>query len=57
MVTGTVAIDMARVRQRKRDMVEGLIAMHLELVQGERRRIDHGRGAVRRPENAGGAVE
>src|SRR3989440_7678664 len=23
-------IDMARVRQRKRDMVEGLVAMHLE---------------------------
>jgi pyruvate/2-oxoglutarate dehydrogenase complex dihydrolipoamide dehydrogenase (E3) component len=30
MVTGPTAIDMKRVRQRKRDMVEGLIAMHLE---------------------------
>jgi pyruvate/2-oxoglutarate dehydrogenase complex dihydrolipoamide dehydrogenase (E3) component len=30
MVTGPTAIDMGRVRQRKRDMVEGLIAMHLE---------------------------
>jgi pyruvate/2-oxoglutarate dehydrogenase complex dihydrolipoamide dehydrogenase (E3) component len=30
MVTGATAIDMGRVRQRKRDMVEGLIAMHLE---------------------------
>ncbi len=30
MVTGSAAIDMARVRQRKRDMVDGLIAMHLE---------------------------
>jgi pyruvate/2-oxoglutarate dehydrogenase complex dihydrolipoamide dehydrogenase (E3) component len=29
-VTGSAAIDMARVRQRKRDMVEGLIAMHLQ---------------------------
>src|SRR5262245_9911754 len=29
MVTGSMAIDMARVRQRKRDMVDGLIAMHL----------------------------
>jgi len=28
--TGPVAIDMAKVRQRKRAMVEGLIAMHLE---------------------------
>jgi pyruvate/2-oxoglutarate dehydrogenase complex dihydrolipoamide dehydrogenase (E3) component len=30
MVTGSTAIDMTRVRQRKRDMVEGLIAMHLD---------------------------
>ena len=31
LVTGSVGVDMARVRQRKRDMVEGLIAVHLEL--------------------------
>jgi pyruvate/2-oxoglutarate dehydrogenase complex dihydrolipoamide dehydrogenase (E3) component len=30
LVTGPTAIDMERVRQRKRDMVEGLIAMHLD---------------------------
>jgi pyruvate/2-oxoglutarate dehydrogenase complex dihydrolipoamide dehydrogenase (E3) component len=30
LVTGATAIDMGRVRQRKRDMVDGLIAMHLE---------------------------
>ena len=30
MVTGPTAIDMGRVRQRKRDMVDGLVAMHLE---------------------------
>src|ERR1700752_4714609 len=30
LVTGAAAIDMARVRQRKRDMVEGLIATHLD---------------------------
>jgi pyruvate/2-oxoglutarate dehydrogenase complex dihydrolipoamide dehydrogenase (E3) component len=30
MVTGSSAIDMASVRQRKRDMVQGLVAMHLE---------------------------
>jgi pyruvate/2-oxoglutarate dehydrogenase complex dihydrolipoamide dehydrogenase (E3) component len=29
-VTGPGSVDMARVRQRKRDMVDGLIAMHLE---------------------------
>src|SRR3981081_2003799 len=28
--TGPVAVDMAKVRQRKRDMVEGLVAIHLE---------------------------
>ena len=31
IVTGSVAVDMAKVRQRKREMVEGLIAVHLEL--------------------------
>src|SRR5438309_8609332 len=30
MVTGATSIDMARVRQRKRDMVAGLVEMHLE---------------------------
>ena len=29
-MTGPVAIDMAKVRQRKRDMVEGEIAVHLQ---------------------------
>jgi pyruvate/2-oxoglutarate dehydrogenase complex dihydrolipoamide dehydrogenase (E3) component len=33
IVTGSIAVDMAKVRQRKREMVEGLIAMHLELYQ------------------------
>jgi pyruvate/2-oxoglutarate dehydrogenase complex dihydrolipoamide dehydrogenase (E3) component len=31
IVTGPVAVDMAKVRQRKREMVEGLVALHLEL--------------------------
>src|SRR5438445_783549 len=30
VVTGSTAIDMRRVRQRKRDMVDGLVAMHLD---------------------------
>jgi pyruvate/2-oxoglutarate dehydrogenase complex dihydrolipoamide dehydrogenase (E3) component len=30
MVTGTTAIDMRRVRQRKREMVDALITMHLD---------------------------
>lgn len=31
VVTGSVAVDMAKVRQRKREMVEGLINLHLDL--------------------------
>src|SRR5947209_7477389 len=31
IVTSSVAVDMAKVRQRKREMVEGLIAVHLDL--------------------------
>src|SRR4029077_7000755 len=31
IVTGSVAVDMAKVRQRKREMVAGLIALHLDL--------------------------
>jgi pyruvate/2-oxoglutarate dehydrogenase complex dihydrolipoamide dehydrogenase (E3) component len=31
VVTDSVAVDMAKVRQRKREMVEGLVALHLEL--------------------------
>ena len=30
MVTGPTTIDVGRVRKRKRDMVDGLIAMHLD---------------------------
>jgi pyruvate/2-oxoglutarate dehydrogenase complex dihydrolipoamide dehydrogenase (E3) component len=33
IVTGSVGVDMAKVRQRKREMVEGLVALHLELYQ------------------------
>lgn len=31
VVTGSVAVDMAKVRQRKRQMVEALVALHLDL--------------------------
>jgi pyruvate/2-oxoglutarate dehydrogenase complex dihydrolipoamide dehydrogenase (E3) component len=30
MITGSTKIDMTRVRQRKREMVDGLVAMHLD---------------------------
>ena len=44
MVTGPTAIDMARVRQRKRDMVEGLVAMHLELYKASGAELIMGAG-------------
>jgi pyruvate/2-oxoglutarate dehydrogenase complex dihydrolipoamide dehydrogenase (E3) component len=31
VLTGSVAVDMAKVRQRKRDMVQGLVDLHLDL--------------------------
>src|SRR5262249_15664647 len=31
MLTASIAVDMAKVRQRKREMVEGLVALHLDL--------------------------
>src|SRR5213593_3959508 len=45
ILTGSTRIDMERVRQRKREMVDGLVAMHLdryrasgaELIMGEAR--------------------
>jgi pyruvate/2-oxoglutarate dehydrogenase complex dihydrolipoamide dehydrogenase (E3) component len=31
IVMGSVTVDMAKVRQRKREMVDGLVALHLDL--------------------------
>jgi pyruvate/2-oxoglutarate dehydrogenase complex dihydrolipoamide dehydrogenase (E3) component len=33
IVTSSVEVDMAKVRQRKREMVDGLVALHLDLYQ------------------------
>jgi pyruvate/2-oxoglutarate dehydrogenase complex dihydrolipoamide dehydrogenase (E3) component len=44
MVTGTTAIDMAQVRQRKRDMVDGLIAMHLDIYKASGAELIMGAG-------------
>jgi pyruvate/2-oxoglutarate dehydrogenase complex dihydrolipoamide dehydrogenase (E3) component len=44
MMTGPTAIDMGRVRQRKRDMVEGLIALHLELYKASGAELIMGTG-------------
>lgn len=44
MVTGPTALDMQRVRQRKRDMVDGLIAMHLDLYRSSGAELIMGAG-------------
>src|ERR1700730_9688633 len=49
MITGPITTDMAKVRQRKRDMVERVAFAQL---QDNRRRIDHGQRAVCRAEDA-----
>jgi pyruvate/2-oxoglutarate dehydrogenase complex dihydrolipoamide dehydrogenase (E3) component len=44
MVTGPTSIDMVRVRQRKRDMVDGLIALHLDLYKASGAELIMGAG-------------
>ena len=44
MITGTVAIDMAKVRQRKRQMVEGLVALHRDLYRASGAELIMGTG-------------
>ena len=45
MITGPVTTDMAKVRQRKRNMVEGEIAFHLHKYQTTGGELIMGRGA------------
>ena len=45
LVTGSTAIDMRLVRQRKRDMVDGLIAMHLDRYKASGAELIMGAGA------------
>jgi pyruvate/2-oxoglutarate dehydrogenase complex dihydrolipoamide dehydrogenase (E3) component len=44
IVTNTTAIDMASVRQRKRDMVDGLVTMHLDRYQASGAELIMGMG-------------
>ena len=44
MVTGSVATDMKRVLARKRDMVDGLIALHLDLYKASGAELIMGTG-------------
>jgi pyruvate/2-oxoglutarate dehydrogenase complex dihydrolipoamide dehydrogenase (E3) component len=61
MVTGPVATDMKRVLARKRDMVEGLIALHLDLYKASGAELIMGTGRFIAPKtievnlNDGGA--
>jgi pyruvate/2-oxoglutarate dehydrogenase complex dihydrolipoamide dehydrogenase (E3) component len=60
LITGPVKIDMAQVRQRKRAMVEGLIAMHLDIYKASGAELIMGSGQFVGPRtlevrlNAGG---
>jgi pyruvate/2-oxoglutarate dehydrogenase complex dihydrolipoamide dehydrogenase (E3) component len=49
MVTGATEINMERVRQRKRDMVEGLVALHLELYKASGAELIMGSGRIIAP--------
>jgi pyruvate/2-oxoglutarate dehydrogenase complex dihydrolipoamide dehydrogenase (E3) component len=49
IVTGSVAVDMARVRQRKREMVEGLVAVHLDLYRQSGAELIMGSGRFTAP--------
>ena len=44
LVTGPAAIDMAKVRQRKREMVAGLVAMHLDIFKASGAELIMGNG-------------
>ncbi len=48
-VTGPVAIDMRKVQARKRDMVDGLIAMHLDLFKASGAELIMGSGRLIAP--------
>ncbi len=48
-VTGSVAIDMRKVLARKRDMVDGLIAMHLDLFKASGAELIMGSGRLIAP--------
>src|SRR5262249_25146230 len=49
VVTGSVAVDMAGVRQCKREMVEGRVALHLELYHKSGAELIMGDGRVTAP--------
>jgi pyruvate/2-oxoglutarate dehydrogenase complex dihydrolipoamide dehydrogenase (E3) component len=44
LVTSSIKIDMGRVRQRKREMVDGLVALHLDLYKASGAELIMGQG-------------
>jgi pyruvate/2-oxoglutarate dehydrogenase complex dihydrolipoamide dehydrogenase (E3) component len=56
-VTGPVTTDMAAVRQRKRDMVEREVALHLQNYKASGAELIMGAGRFVAPKNARGAPE
>src|ERR1700693_4406583 len=50
LVTGPITVDMGRVRQRKRDMVDGLIALHLDLYRASGAELIMGSGQFVAPQ-------
>ena len=57
IAAGDWKVDMAAVRDRKRKMVDGLVALHLAEVPGERRGARHGPRPLRRAEDRRGRAQ
>jgi len=57
MITGTIATDMAKVRQRKQDMVDREIALHLQNYKTSGAELIMGAGRFLAAENPPGALE
>jgi pyruvate/2-oxoglutarate dehydrogenase complex dihydrolipoamide dehydrogenase (E3) component len=56
-ITGPVSTDMTAVRRRKREMVEGMIALTQQMSQGKRSGTDHGLGALHGAEDGRGQAQ
>ena len=56
-ITGPVTVDMAKVRERKRGMIEREVCVSPAGVCGERRGADHGQRTFHCAENSRGATE
>ena len=57
IAAGDWKVEMPAVRDRKRKMVDGLVAIHLREVPGERRGARHGQRTLRRAEDRRGRAQ